>query len=154
MSGRIIPTILGKRWEFPGTGSPPTPWSFDSALELSWFRSYLNGLVVFPTFFNLSLNLAIRSSWSEPQSAPSLAFADCIELLHLWCKEYNQSNFIVDHLVISMRRVFSCVVGRGCLLWPVSSLGKTLLDFALFHSVLQGSNLPVTPGKSTLLDFL
>ena len=28
--------------------------------------------MVFPTFFNLSLNLAIRSSWSEPQSAPSL----------------------------------------------------------------------------------
>ena len=48
------------------------------------FRSYLNSLVVFPTFFNLSLNLAIRSSWSEPQSAPSLGFADCIELLHLW----------------------------------------------------------------------
>ena len=37
-----------------------------------------------------------------------------------------------------MRRVFSCVVGRGCLLWPVCSLGKTLLAFALFHSVLQG----------------
>ena len=28
-----------------------------------------------------SMNLAIRSSWSEPQSAPSLVFADCIELL-------------------------------------------------------------------------
>ena len=46
--------------------------------------SYLNGLVVFPTFFNLSLNLAVRSSWSEPQAAPGLVFADCIELLHLW----------------------------------------------------------------------
>ena len=42
------------------------------------------GLVVFSTFFNFSLNLAIRSSWSDPQSAPGLAFADCIELLHLW----------------------------------------------------------------------
>ena len=31
-----------------------------------------------------------------------------------------------------MCRVFSCVVGRGCLLWPVHSLGKTLLPFALF----------------------
>ena len=30
--------------------------------------------MVFPTFFNLSLNLAIRSSWSEPQSAPGLVF--------------------------------------------------------------------------------
>ena len=35
--------------------------------------------MVFPTFFNFSLNLAIRSSWSEPQSAPGLVFADCIE---------------------------------------------------------------------------
>ena len=34
--------------------------------------------------------------------------------------------------------VFSCVVGRGCLLWPVCSLGRTLLAFALLHSVLQG----------------
>ena len=39
---------------------------------------------------------------------------------------------------MSMFRVFSCVVGRECLLWPVSSLGKTLLYFALLHSVLQG----------------
>ena len=34
--------------------------------------------------------------------------------------------------------VFSCVVGRGCLLWPVRSLGKTLFAFALLYSVLQG----------------
>ena len=36
-----------------------------------------------------------------------------------------------------MCRVFSCVVGRGCLLWPVRSLGKTLLTFDLLHFVLQ-----------------
>ena len=40
--------------------------------------------------------------------------------------------------MMSICRVFSCVVGRGCLLWPVRSLGKTLLAFALIHSVLQG----------------
>ena len=39
---------------------------------------------------------------------------------------------------MSLCRVFSCVVGRGCLLWPVHFLGKTLLVFALFHSVFQG----------------
>ena len=39
---------------------------------------------------------------------------------------------------MSMRRVISCAVGRGCLLWPVHSLGQTLLAFALLHSVLQG----------------
>ena len=32
------------------------------------------------------------------------------------CKEYNQSDVGVDHLVMSMCRVFSCVVARGCLL--------------------------------------
>ena len=50
--------------------------------ELNWTEPH--GLVVFPTFFNFSLNLAIRSSWSEPQSVPGLIFAYCIELLHLW----------------------------------------------------------------------
>ena len=44
----------------------------------------MNGLVVIPTFFSLSLNLAIRSSWAEPQSALGLVFADYIEFLHLW----------------------------------------------------------------------
>ena len=34
--------------------------------------------------------------------------------------------------------VFYCVVGKRCLLWPVHSLGKTLLAFALLHFVLQG----------------
>ena len=77
--------------------------------------------MVFPTFFNLSLNLAIRSSWSEAQSVPGLVFADCIDLHHFGCKEYNQSDFSVDHLVMSMCSVFSCVVGRGCLLWQLSN---------------------------------
>ena len=39
---------------------------------------------------------------------------------------------------MSMCRVFSCVVEIGCLLWPVCSLGKILLAFALLYFVLQG----------------
>ena len=39
---------------------------------------------------------------------------------------------------MSMCRILSCIVGRGCLLWPVCSLGKTLLAFAMLHFVLQG----------------
>ena len=81
---------------------------------------------------------AYLQSFPASGSAPGLVLADCIELLHLWLKEYNQSDFSVDHLVMSMCRVFSCAVGRPCLLWPVHSLGKTLLAFALLHSVLQG----------------
>ena len=94
--------------------------------------------MVFPPFFNLSLNLAIRSSCSDPQSAPGLVFADCIFGFFIFgCKEYNQSDFGIDHLVMAMCRDFSCVGRRGCLLWPVHFLGKILLAFALLHSVLQ-----------------
>jgi len=42
--------------------------------KLLWFRSYLNVLVVFPTFFNFSLNFAIRNWSCEPQSAPGPVF--------------------------------------------------------------------------------
>ena len=87
-------------------------------------------------FFNLSLKFAIRSSWSEPQSARGLVFADCIELLHLPPQRINQSGFDTDRLVMPMGRVVTCVVGRWCLVWQVRSLGKTLLAFALLHFVL------------------
>ena len=50
------------------------------------FKSYLNGLVVFPTFFNLRLNLAKRSSGFQLQSAPGLVSVDCIERLHILLK--------------------------------------------------------------------
>ena len=46
---------------------------------------------------------------------PGLAFADCIKLLIFGHKEYNQSDFGIDHLVMSMCRVVFCVVGRVCL---------------------------------------
>ena len=104
--------------------------------------------MVFPTFFNFSLNLSIRSSWSEPQSTPGLVFADCIEPLHFGCKEYNQSDIGVDHLVMSMCRVFSCVIARGCLLWPVLSLDKTFISLGPASFRIPRPNLPVTPGVS------
>ena len=53
--------------------------------------------------------------------------------------------------MMSMCRVFSCVVGRGCLLWRVCSLGKTLLFFAILHSVFQGQ-ICLLP--QVFLDFL
>ena len=36
---------------------------------------------------------------------------------------------------MSTCRVFSCVVGRGCLLWSVCSLGKTLLGLPCFSRI-------------------
>ena len=52
----------------------------------------------------------------------------------------------------SMCRIISCVVGRGCLLWPVRSLGKTVsLCPASFCT--PRTNLPVTPRVSWLPSF-
>ena len=42
------------------------------------------------------------------------------------------------YLVMYMCRIIYCVVLRWCLLWPLCSLSKTLLAFALLHFVLQG----------------
>ena len=61
------------------------------------------------------------------RASPSLPAKNIINLI-----------FGVDCLMMSMFRVFSCVVGRGCLLWPVCSLSKTVLAFSLLHFVLQG----------------
>ena len=58
---------------------------------------------------------------------------DCFCFSIFGCKEYNLPNFGIDHLLMSMNRVVSCIVGRGCLLWPVHSVGSTLLAFALLH---------------------
>ena len=94
--------------------------------------------MVFSTFFNLSLNFAIRSSWSSHCQLPVLFLLTVWSFFIFGCKECNQSYFGIDHLMMSMCRVFSWVVGRGCLLWLVHSLGNTLLAFALLHFVFQG----------------
>ena len=44
-----------------------------------------------------------------------------------------------------MYRLVSCVVGRGCLLWPVHSLGKTV-SFCPASFCTPKPNLPVTAG--------
>ena len=84
------------------------PWIYLSLLLYNHkgfdYRSYLNGLVVFPIFFNLSLNFAIRSSWSEPHSPPSLVFADCIELLHLQLQR-----IIINLILVLIIGCFPCV---------------------------------------------
>ena len=53
---------------------------------------------------------------------------------------------------MSMCRVISCVVGRGCLLWLVHFLDRTLLGFALliFNS---RAKFPVIPGIAWLSTF-
>ena len=51
---------------------------------------------------------------------------------------------------MSMCRDISCVVGRECLLWPVYSLGKTLIAFSLLHFVLQGQTQFVSKANHSI----
>ena len=53
---------------------------------------------------------------------------------------------------MSMCRVVSCVVGRGCLLWAVCSFGKTVSLYPASFCIPR-PNLPVTPGISWLPAF-
>ena len=60
-----------------------------------------------------------------------------------FCRLYRASSTLAAKNIINLIFMLTilwcpCVVGRGCLLWPVCSLGKTLLAFALLHSVFQG----------------
>jgi len=68
----------------PWTAAYQAPQFMGFSRQEYWSGVPLPSPVIFPTSFNLSLNLATRSSWSVPQSAPSIAFADYIELLHFW----------------------------------------------------------------------
>ena len=73
------------------------------------------------------------------RASPSLAAKNIINLisvLAIWWCPCVQSSFVVL---------------EGCLLWPVCSLGKTLLAFVLLHSVLQGQ---ICPLLQVLLGFL
>ena len=66
-----------------GTLSDLIPWIY-LALPLYNCKGFdLCHICGFPHFIQFKLHFTINSSLSGPQSAPSLVFADCIELLHL-----------------------------------------------------------------------
>ena len=88
------------------------------------------------------LNFAIKSSWSEPQSAPDLFFFFFLLSVYSFsifsCKEYYQPDFSVDCLVMSMCTIIFHVVGKGCFLWLAGYLDQTFLAFALLRFIFQG----------------
>ena len=53
---------------------------------------------------------------------------------------------------MSMCRVVSCVIGKGCFLWPECSLGKTVSHCSASFCTPR-PNLPVIPGVSWLPTF-
>ena len=75
--------------------------------------------MVFSTLFHWSLNFAVRSWWSEPQSAPGLVFADLVELLHLQLQRKESVWFW--NWPSGDVHAYSWV-GKGCLVWPTCYL--------------------------------
>ena len=109
--------------------------------------------MVFPTFVNLSLNLAIRISWSQPQScffwlhrAPSFAAKNIINQISVltiwWCQCVELSLGLLEKVVcydlfvlltkllLSVALLHYVLQGQTCLLFQVS------FDFLLLHSNL------------------
>ena len=117
------------------------PWIYSSLPLYNhkiFYFSHTRMVYCFPHF----LKFKSEFSSKEFMICATISFWSCflptVESFSIFgCKECNQSILGIDHLVMSMCRVVSYVVGRGCLLWPVRSLGKILLAFTLLHSVLQ-----------------
>ena len=84
------------------------------------------------------------------QSAPSLVFADCMSFSIFGSKEYNQSDFYVDHLVMSMCIFLLCFWKRVFSITSVFSLQNSFWSASF---CTPRPNLPVTPGVSWLFAF-
>ena len=100
-----------------------------------WFKSYLPGLLFFLVFYSLSWILLWKANDLRHSQVQALFLLTVYSFCIFGSKEYSQSDFSIDHLVMSMCIVVSCVVGRGCLLWLACFLGRIQLTFALLHFV-------------------
>ena len=147
--GKFVSPEFGLRWHptpvlLPGKSHGRrslvgcSPWGhkeLEMTEQLNWTE--LNGIVIFATFFNLSLNLAVRSSWSEPQSAPGVIFADCIRAFPSLAAKNIISLILVLTIWWCPCVEASLVLQEGGVCYDQCVLGKTLLAFALLHSVLK-----------------
>ena len=113
----------------------------------------MNSLVVFPTFFSSTLNFAIRSSWSEPQSAPGLVFADCIELLHLWLQRIKLIWFSVLTIWWCPRVESSLVLLKEGICYNSVFSWQNSVSLCPASFCSPRPNLPVIPGISWLFTF-
>ena len=123
-------TILHTECSFHGSlhfASPKTYsinliWENSGMLSVRWssicfIHTYvLNCLVVFPTFFHLSLNLAIRRSisWATVSSQSSFCWLHRVSPCSAAENKTNLILVLTDYWVMSVYRALSCVVGRGC----------------------------------------
>ena len=76
---------------------------------------------------------------SKPKAEDLVLFLQTVWSFSIFgCKEYKQSDFAIDHLVIFMCRVSLVLLEEGVCYDQSVLLAKLLLAFALPHFVLQG----------------
>ena len=100
----------------------------------------------FPTFLNLSLNLAIRNHNLNHNQIMVLCLLTVENFSIFGCKEYNQFDLSIDYLVMSMCIVISCFVRRGCLLEEGEFSWQNSISLCPASFCTPWPNLPVTPG--------
>ena len=128
---------------------------FTWALVLSWFRLYLNGLVIFSCFLQFKSEFGNKEFmiWATVSSqsyfywlyraSPSLAAKNIINLIFIFMIWWSPR--VVSSLMLLEEGVSN---DQGIL------LAKLLLAFALLHFVLLRPSLSVTPGISRLSTFV
>ena len=113
---------------------------------------YLNGLVVFPTFFNLSLNLVIRSSWAKTVSSQS-----CFCWLYRASPSLAATN-IINLILVLTGWWYPCIESSLVLLekgvcYDQCVLLQNSISLSPASFCTPRPNLPVTPGVSWLPNF-
>ena len=122
-----------------GTLSDLIPWIYFS-LPLYNRKGFDLGHTEWSSDFPYFLQFKSEFGNKEFMMWATVSSQSCFCWLYRASPSLAAKNIINLILVLTIRwcRVFSCVVGRGCLLWPAPSFGKTLLAFILLHFVLQG----------------
>ena len=140
------------RWLMPS----PSQWIWVWVNSRSWWWTGRPGVLRLMGLQRVRHDWATELNWTEWSSAFPyfLQFKsefDNREFI-IWaivssqsclCWLYRASPYLAAKNIINLISVLTIwwcprVFGRRCLLWPVCSLGKSLLAFALFHSLLQG----------------
>ena len=155
-------------WETPGSGRSPgegngNPLQY-SCLEIHGWRSLVGyspwGRKESDTTEQLHLHflcMLVTVSLCSPLSTPPKGTSH-EPLMMSWsssCQQFWHRGPIIWKTIFPRMRSggwfhddSNALAGRGYFLWPMCSLDKTLLAYALLHFVLQKPDLPVTPGIS------
>ena len=125
--------------------------------KIPWRRAWQSTPVFLPRESHGQRSLERHNSWGHKETeAHNLSYSQLLFLLTVESfsifgyKEYNQSDFSIDHLVMFMCRVIPCML-EECVCYDECVLLAKLCCSASFCTPTP--NLPVTPGITWLPTF-